>query len=287
MRRSYLDYAMSVIVSRALPDARDGLKPVQRRILYAMKEGGYDSTRPFRKSARIVGDVMGKYHPHGDTAIYDAMVRMAQDFSMRLPLISGQGNFGSMDGDPPAAMRYTEARLAPAAETLLADIDKDTVEFQANYDEREQEPTVLPAAYPNLLANGAGGIAVGMATNIPPHNLGELIDACCALIDNPELTVPQIMEIRAGAGLPDRRHHPRPQRHPRRLRARPRLADHAGQDADRGEPQRPRIDHHLRNPLSGEQGAPARAHRRGGARQAASRASPRCATRATATACAW
>ena len=148
MRRSYLDYAMSVIVSRALPDARDGLKPVQRRILYAMKEGGYDSTRPFRKSARIVGDVMGKYHPHGDTAIYDAMVRMAQDFSMRLPLISGQGNFGSMDGDPPAAMRYTEARLAPAAETLLADIDKDTVEFQANYDEREQEPTVLPAAYP-------------------------------------------------------------------------------------------------------------------------------------------
>ena len=202
MRRSYLDYAMSVIVSRALPDARDGLKPVQRRILYAMKEGGYDSTRPFRKSARIVGDVMGKYHPHGDTAIYDAMVRMAQDFSMRLPLISGQGNFGSMDGDPPAAMRYTEARLAAAAETLLADIDKDTVEFQANYDEREQEPTVLPAAYPNLLANGAGGIAVGMATNIPPHNLGELIDACCALIDNPELTVPQIMEYVPGPDFP-------------------------------------------------------------------------------------
>ncbi len=202
MRRSYLDYAMSVIVSRALPDARDGLKPVQRRILYAMKEGGYDSTRPFRKSARIVGDVMGKYHPHGDTAIYDAMVRMAQDFSMRLPLISGQGNFGSMDGDPPAAMRYTEARLAPAAETLLADFDKDTVEFQANYDEREQEPTVLPAAYPNLLANGAGGIAVGMATNIPPHNLGELIDACCALIDNPELTVPQIMEYVPGPDFP-------------------------------------------------------------------------------------
>ena len=202
MRRSYLDYAMSVIVSRALPDARDGLKPVQRRILYAMKEGGYDSTRPFRKSARIVGDVMGKYHPHGDSAIYDAMVRMAQDFSMRLPLISGQGNFGSMDGDPPAAMRYTEARLAPAAETLLADIDKDTVEFQPNYDEREQEPTVLPAAFPNLLANGAGGIAVGMATNIPPHNLGELIDACCALIDNPELTIQQIMDIVPGPDFP-------------------------------------------------------------------------------------
>jgi len=202
MRRSYLDYAMSVIVSRALPDARDGLKPVQRRILYAMKEGGYDSTRPFRKSARIVGDVMGKYHPHGDSAIYDAMVRMAQDFSMRLPLISGQGNFGSMDGDPPAAMRYTEARMAAVSETLLEDINKDTVEFQANYDEREQEPTVLPAAFPNLLANGAGGIAVGMATNIPPHNLGELIDACIALIANPELTVQQLTEYVPGPDFP-------------------------------------------------------------------------------------
>ena len=202
MRRSYLDYAMSVIVSRALPDARDGLKPVQRRILYAMKEGRYDSTRPFRKAARIVGEVMGKYHPHGDTAIYDAMVRLAQDFSMRLPLISGQGNFGSMDGDPPAAMRYTEARLAAAAESLLTDIDKETVEFQPNYDDREQEPTVLPAAFPNLLANGAGGIAVGMATNIPPHNLGELIDACCALIDNPDLTVQQIMEYVPGPDFP-------------------------------------------------------------------------------------
>lgn len=202
MKRSYLDYAMSVIVSRALPDARDGLKPVQRRILYAMKEGGYDSTRPFRKSARIVGDVMGKYHPHGDSAIYDAMVRMAQDFSMRLPLISGQGNFGSMDGDPAAAMRYTEARMAAVSETLLADIDKDTVEFQPNYDERELEPSVLPAAFPNLLANGAGGIAVGMATNIPPHNLGELIDACCALIDNPDLTIQQVMEYVPGPDFP-------------------------------------------------------------------------------------
>jgi len=202
MRRSYLDYAMSVIVARALPDARDGLKPVQRRILYAMKEGGYDSTRPFRKSARIVGDVMGKYHPHGDTAIYDAMVRMAQDFSMRLPLISGQGNFGSMDGDPPAAMRYTEARLANAAETLLADIDKDTVEFQPNYDEREQEPTVLPAAYPNLLANGAGGIAVGMATNIPPHNLNEVVAALIALIDNAEMTPTDIRKLIKGPDFP-------------------------------------------------------------------------------------
>jgi len=202
MKRSYLDYAMSVIVARALPDARDGLKPVQRRILYAMKEGGYDSSRPFRKSARIVGDVMGKYHPHGDSAIYDAMVRMAQDFSMRLPLISGQGNFGSMDGDPPAAMRYTEARLATVAETLLEDINKDTVEFQPNYDEREQEPTVLPAAFPNLLANGAGGIAVGMATNIPPHNLGELIDACVALIADPDLTIQQLTDIVPGPDFP-------------------------------------------------------------------------------------
>ena len=268
MRRSYLDYAMSVIVARALPDARDGLKPVQRRILYAMKEGGYDSTRPFRKSARIVGDVMGKYHPHGDSAIYDAMVRMAQDFSMRLPLISGQGNFGSMDGDPPAAMRYTEARLATVAETLLADIDKDTVEFQPNYDEREQEPTVLPAAFPNLLANGAGGIAVGMATNIPPHNLGELIDACCALIDNPELTIQQVMEYVPGPDFPTGgiilgRNGIRAG-----LRARPRLADHARQDHHRGGPRRPRVDHRLGDPLPGEQGAPARAHRRGGARQA-------------------
>ncbi len=202
MRRSYLDYAMSVIVARALPDARDGLKPVQRRILYAMKENGYDSTRPFRKSARIVGDVMGKYHPHGDQAIYDAMVRMAQDFSVRLPLIDGQGNFGSMDGDPPAAMRYTEARLARAAEALLEDIDKDTVDFQPNYDDQGREPTVLPARFPNLLANGVGGIAVGMATNIPPHNLGELIDACCALIDDPNVPAQRLQEIVPGPDFP-------------------------------------------------------------------------------------
>ncbi len=202
MRRSYLDYAMSVIVSRALPDARDGLKPVQRRILYAMKEGGYDSTKPFRKSARIVGDVMGKYHPHGDQPIYDAMVRMAQDFSVRVPLIDGQGNFGSMDGDPPAAMRYTEARLARVAETMLDDIDKDTVDFQPNYDDQDREPTVLPARFPNLLANGVGGIAVGMATNIPPHNLGELIDACCALIDDPVVSAQRLQEIVPGPDFP-------------------------------------------------------------------------------------
>ena len=218
MKRSYLDYAMSVIVSRALPDVRDGLKPVHRRILYAMKEGGYDSNKAFHKSARIVGDVMGKYHPHGDSAIYDAMVRMAQDFSMRLPLIDGQGNFGSMDGDPPAAMRYTEARLARAADALLDDIDKDTVDFQPNYDEqRAASRLVLPARFPNLLVNGAGGIAVGMATNIPPHNLGEVIDACFAYVDNPDITIDALMQHRAGPGLPDRRPHPRPQRHPRGL----------------------------------------------------------------------
>ncbi|MCF8480832.1 MAG: DNA gyrase subunit A [Rhodospirillum sp.] len=202
MKRSYLDYAMSVIVSRALPDVRDGLKPVHRRILFSMKENGYDYNRPYRKSARIVGDVMGKYHPHGDSAIYDAMVRMAQNFSMRLPQIDGQGNFGSMDGDRAAAMRYTEARLAKAAHSLLDDIDKDTVDFQANYDETTREPVVLPARYPNLLVNGAGGIAVGMATNIPPHNLGEVIDACCALIDDPTLTEDAILEIVPGPDFP-------------------------------------------------------------------------------------
>jgi DNA gyrase subunit A len=194
MRRSYLDYAMSVIVARALPDVRDGLKPVHRRILYSMKVNGNEWNRGYRKSARIVGDVIGKYHPHGELAIYDAMVRMAQDFSMRLPLIDGQGNFGSMDGDPPAAYRYTEARLARVADSLLDDLDKDTVEFQPNYDDTEREPKVLPAAFPNLLVNGAQGIAVGMATNIPTHNLGEVIDACCAYLDNRAITIEELME---------------------------------------------------------------------------------------------
>jgi len=203
MRRSYLDYAMSVIVARALPDVRDGLKPVHRRILYAMKDAGYDWNRTYRKSARVVGDVMGIYHPHGDQAIYDAMVRMAQYFSMRLPLIDGQGNFGSMDGDPPAAMRYTEVRLQRvASEALLDDIDRDTVNFVANYDETTREPVVLPARFPNLLVNGAGGIAVGMATNIPPHNLGEVIDACCAYIADPEIGVDQLMELVPGPDFP-------------------------------------------------------------------------------------
>ena len=194
MKSSYLDYAMSVIVSRAIPDLRDGLKPVHRRILFAMHEGGYTPDKSYRKSAKSVGEVMGNYHPHGDSAIYDALVRMAQDFSMSLPLIDGQGNFGSMDGDPPAAMRYTESRLAKSALSLLADIDKDTVDFQDNYDGKEREPTVLPARYPNVLVNGAEGIAVGMATRIPPHNLGEVIDATLALIDNPDLSSEELID---------------------------------------------------------------------------------------------
>jgi DNA gyrase subunit A len=202
MKRSYLDYAMSVIVARALPDARDGLKPVHRRILYSMYEQGHTPDKKYVKSARVVGDVIGKYHPHGDQSIYDAMVRMAQDFSMRLPLIDGQGNFGSVDGDPPAAYRYTEARLSRSALEVLGDIDKDTVDFQPNYDNSETEPSVLPAKFPNLLVNGAGGIAVGMATNIPPHNLGEVIDACMALIDDPALTIDDLINIVPGPDFP-------------------------------------------------------------------------------------
>ncbi|HEY0223507.1 MAG TPA: DNA gyrase subunit A [Pseudolabrys sp.] len=202
MKRSYLDYAMSVIVSRALPDVRDGLKPVHRRILYSMHEQGHTPDKKYVKSARVVGDVMGKYHPHGDQAIYDALVRMAQDFSMRLQLIDGQGNFGSVDGDPPAAMRYTECRLAKPAMALLDDIDKDTVDFQANYDGNEHEPVVLPARFPNLLVNGAGGIAVGMATNIPPHNLGEVIDACMAVIDDPAVSTDDLIKIVPGPDFP-------------------------------------------------------------------------------------
>ena len=184
MSSSYLSYAMSVIVSRALPDVRDGLKPVHRRILYAMYKGGFDWTKQFRKSARIVGDVIGKYHPHGDQAVYDALVRMVQDFSMSLPLIDGQGNFGSVDGDPAAAMRYTETKLAKVSQHLIDDIEKQTVNFKSNYDETEKEPEVLPSQFPNILVNGAGGIAVGMATSIPPHNLKEVINATLVLIDN-------------------------------------------------------------------------------------------------------
>jgi DNA gyrase subunit A len=202
MRRSYLDYAMSVIVSRAIPDARDGLKPVHRRILWSMHENGYEWNKPYRKSARVVGDVIGKYHPHGDQAVYDALARMAQEFSMRLPLLDGQGNFGSIDGDPPAAMRYTEVRMDKPAHALLADIEKETVGFQANYDGQEKEPVVLPARYPNLLVNGAGGIAVGMATNIPPHNLNEVVDAAVAMIDNPDISDLDLLDIVPGPDFP-------------------------------------------------------------------------------------
>ncbi|MCI4643439.1 MAG: DNA gyrase subunit A [Hyphomonadaceae bacterium] len=202
LKRSYLDYAMSVIVSRALPDVRDGLKPVHRRILYAMQEGGYTHDKPYRKSARVVGDVIGKYHPHGDSAVYDALVRMAQPFSMGLPLLDGQGNFGSIDNDPPAAMRYTEVRTDKPAQYLLNDIDKDTVDFQDNYDGSESEPVVLPAQFPNLLVNGGGGIAVGMATNIPPHNLGEIIDATLAVIDDPQVEEETLLEIVPGPDFP-------------------------------------------------------------------------------------
>ena len=202
LKRSYLDYAMSVIVSRALPDVRDGLKPVHRRILYSMHESGYDWNKPYRKSARVVGDVIGKYHPHGDQAVYDALVRLAQEFSMRLPLIDGQGNFGSVDGDPPAAMRYTEVRRARAAHALTEDLEKSTVEFQDNYDQSEREPVVLPARFPNLLVNGAGGIAVGMATNVPPHNMGEVIDACLAYIEDPAITLDLLTEIVPGPDFP-------------------------------------------------------------------------------------
>ena len=202
MSSSYLSYAMSVIVSRALPDVRDGLKPVHRRIIYAMYKGGYDWSKPYRKSARIVGDVIGKYHPHGDQSVYDALVRLVQDFSMSLPLINGQGNFGSIDGDPPAAMRYTETKLGKIAQHLTEDLEKNTVTYRNNYDETEKEPVVLPSQYPNLLVNGAGGIAVGMATSIPPHNLGEIIDATNAYIENKDITISQLMKHVPGPDFP-------------------------------------------------------------------------------------
>src|SRR5437899_6174058 len=202
MRRSYLDYAMSVIVGRALPDVRDGLKPVHRRILYAMSEMGLNFNRPTRKCAKIVGEVLGKFHPHGDVPVYDALVRMAQSFSMRYPLVDGQGNFGSVDGDPPAAMRYTEARLAKIAAALLEDIDKETVDFRPNYDDSEQEPEVLPTRVPNLLVNGSSGIAVGMATNIPPHNLTEIIEAAIHLVRQPNAPLTKVLEMVQGPDFP-------------------------------------------------------------------------------------
>src|SRR5882762_4387263 len=202
MKTAYIDYSMSVIVGRALPDVRDGLKPVHRRVLYGMKELGNSSNKPYKKSARIVGEVMGKYHPHGDKSVYDTMVRMAQEWNLRYLLVDGQGNYGSMDGDEPAAMRYTEARLKKLAEEMVADINKDTIDFQPNFDESEQEPTVLPAKFPNLLVNGASGIAVGMATNMAPHNLSEVIDATIALIDNRQIEVAELMKYVKGPDFP-------------------------------------------------------------------------------------
>src|ERR1700719_3188704 len=204
MKRSYMDYAMSVIIGRALPDARDGLKPAHRRVLYGMKTMGLAANRGYRKCAKIVGEVMGNFHPHGDASIYDTLVRMAQHFNMRYPLVDGQGNYGSIDGDPPAAMRYTEARLQAVADEMMADLDQETVDFTPNYDETTEEPTVLPAPFPNLLVNGAAGIAVGMATNIPPHNLREVIDGCIWLIENTHLRGASMAPVGAGsAGAPD------------------------------------------------------------------------------------
>ncbi len=267
MKTAYLDYAMSVIVSRAIPDLRDGLKPVHRRILYAMHETGNTHDKSYRKSARPVGDVMGKYHPHGDAAIYDALVRMAQDFSMSLPLLDGQGNFGSMDGDNAAAMRYTEVRMDKPAASLLADIEKDTVDFQDNYDGKDKEPTVLPARYPNMLVNGAGGIAVGMATNIPPHNLGEVIDGTLALIENPDLSVEELMEFIPAPDFPTggiilgrsgaRKAY---------LEGRGSVIMRA-KNPDRGDPQGPLRHRAGRDPLSGQQGHDDRKDRRDGPRQ--------------------
>jgi DNA gyrase subunit A len=202
MKRSYMDYAMSVIVGRALPDARDGLKPAHRRVLYGMKTMGLSAGRGYRKCAKIVGEVMGNFHPHGDASIYDTLVRLAQDFNMRYPTVDGQGNFGSIDGDRPAAMRYTEARLKALADDMMTDLDKETVDFTPNYDETTEEPTVLPAPFPNLLVNGSAGIAVGMATNIPPHNLGEVVNGAIALIDNPAMDLPGLMEIIPGPDFP-------------------------------------------------------------------------------------
>ena len=222
IKKSFLDYSMSVIVQRALPDVRDGLKPVHRRILYTMFENGLSPEKAYRKCADTVGAVLGRYHPHGDASVYDAMVRLAQDFSMRYLLVDGHGNFGSVDGDPPAAYRYTEARMSKVAVEMLQDIDKETVDFQPNYDDRLKEPVVLPSHFPNLLVNGSTGIAVGMATNIPPHNMREVIDGVCTLIDNPDATLDELMQSIKGPDFPHRRHHYGPLRNPRRLRHGPR-----------------------------------------------------------------
>ena len=254
MRRSYLDYAMSVIIGRALPDIRDGLKPVHRRVLYAMQEMGLAWNRGYRKSARVVGDTLGKFHPHGEAPVYEALVRMAQEFSLRYPLVDGQGNFGSIDGDPPAAMRYTEVRLAKIAHEMLADIDRETVDFVPNYDETQEEPTVLPARVPNLLVNGSSGIAVGMATNIPPHNLGEVVDGLIRVLDDPALPPETPARGHQGARFPDPRLHLRDGGDPRRLRDRPRHHHHARARPHREAPRRPGGHHRHGAPVPGQQG---------------------------------
>src|SRR5437762_2276774 len=268
MRRSYLDYAMSVIVGRALPDARDGLKPVHRRVLFAMHELNNDWNRPYKKSARIVGDVIGKYHPHGDSAVYDTIVRMAQDFSLRYPLVDGQGNFGSVDGDNAAAMRYTEIRMAKIAHELLADLDKETVDFGPNYDGSENEPLILPSKFPNLLVNGSSGIAVGMATNIPPHNLGEVIDACLELLKNPATTIAELIKIIPAPDFPTAGiiyGVAEVQEGYLTGRGRVVMRAHAHRGSRQG---RAPGDHHRRAALPGEQGAAADQDRRDGAREA-------------------
>ena len=265
MRSSYLDYAMSVIVSRALPDVRDGLKPVHRRILFGMSELGLTHNSAYKKSARVVGDVLGKYHPHGDSSVYDAMVRMAQDFSMRHTLIDGQGNFGSVDNDPAAAMRYTECRLSEIAEQMLLDIDKETVDFVPNFDDSLKEPSVLPTRFPNLLVNGSSGIAVGMATNIPPHNLNEVCDAIGYLIDHPDATVDDLMKFVKGPDFPTGGTSWAREGIQLGLRHRPRAHTGAGQGLRGGHPRHAApADRGHRAALPGQQGRPGRTHRRPG-----------------------
>ncbi len=271
MQTAYIDYSMSVIISRALPDARDGLKPVQRRILYAMLREGLVHNRPFDKCAGVVGEVLKNYHPHGDASVYDTLVRLAQTWVMRYPLIDPQGNFGSVDGDPPAAYRYTECRLNECAEELLRDIEEETVDFAPNYKESTTEPTVLPAALPNLLMNGSTGIAVGMATNIPPHNLGEIIDAACAILDNPSISVGRDLQHRAGPGFPDGRRHLRARRHPQLPEDRQGDRPHPGQGPLRGDEGRHGADRHHGDPLQREPRQPGDAHRRARVGEAARR----------------
>ncbi len=257
---------MSVIIGRALPDIRDGLKPANRRVLFGMQQMGLLPGRPYRKSAKVAGEVMGNYHPHGEGAIYDTLVRMAQHWSMRAPLVDGQGNFGSVDGDPPAAMRYTEARLTRLGASMMADIEKDTVDFQPTYDNSGEEPVVLPTIFPNLLVNGAEGIAVGMATKIPPHNLGEVVDGLLFLLENhgpdPRRAPRGPARARPRARLPDRGHDPGPGRDPPGLSHRPRHRGHARPGRDRGQEGRPRVDRDHRDPVSGQQGPPHREDRR-------------------------